>query len=317
MTGINPGSGPGSSKLEAYRLSPWSSFVKCVFFAGFCLLVHYLLEDLGFHIPAEVFLHISIAFMVAGTLIVLIESKARNIAARETREFREQVSMDVFTSLFGRIVPKEVVNEIEGFLRYNIVRRDCKYLITFMKPHKDMPEDSFVIRRQVTYWVQNLLNEPLIFEVRSSHSEDIDVDSEVWKGRKFHLGLRVGEEDIPLEDGVNVKVEPPFVRIIQNVHLKPRERKEISFYGEEPAIISSSRISYLQATPVTGIDVTVVNQYSERVELSEVQMNHPGGDQMKSNGLGWFALERAFLPGQGFQVAWKEVVKENEGSPTT
>ena len=86
----------------------------------------------------------------------------------------------------------------------------------------------------------------------------------------------------------------------------PRESKEITLHGEEPSPLSAARNSYLQATPVIGIEVEIINEYREKIGDAEVQMNHPAAGEARPNGIGRYNLRRAFLPGQGFQVIWKD-----------
>jgi hypothetical protein len=260
---------------------------------------------------AEACLHLAIAFVVAGTVIALIEIRAQQAAEEENERFRKQILADAHRALYGRLVPPEVFAEINSILHTDIVRSNCKYVITFLPPDKAMPDDSFIVRRQVAYTVTNLLNQQITFMARSFHSEDLEFSSETWKGKEYHLKLLVDGEEIKLEEGKNLTTGADFAKVEQAVPLGPEGSRSISLHGEEPALLTAGRISYLQATPVIGIEVTILNSYPEKIKDAEVYMNHPGRDQMRIDDLGHFVLNRAFLPGQGFQVIWKLRKEQN------
>jgi len=56
---------------------------------------------------------------------------------------------------------------------------------------------------------------------------------------------------------------------------------------------------------VCGIEVEVLNESAEGIAGWKVQMNHPARDEARLNNIGSYRLDRAFLPGQGFQVIWE------------
>lgn len=298
------------------RLSLVVSLAICAGLASFCFLLRFIFRDFKLEIASEVALHVGIAFVVSATIIGVIEMRAHRIAARETKRFRYQVSRDVFGALMGRLVPGEVVDEINDVLHFNFVRRNAKYRIIFQRPDKGMPAGYFIIRREVSYVVQNLVPHPITFTARSTHSEDLDLAAAGWNNRNFHLKLLVNNQTVPLEEGTNLFRTKTSMVLKQDISLDPRESKAITLYGEEPSLISAGRNTYLQASPVIGIEVDILNQYPEGVGEAEVQMNHPGTEATQQYGPGRCALSRAFLPGQGFQVIWKpaEPAAEAAGS---
>lgn len=301
---------------EPGRISLWISLLICFGLASFCFWMEHVLQEMKRPVWSELFLHVGVAFVVAATIIAVIEFRAHRIADQETRRFRDQVSRDVFQALLGRIVPPEVFFEINDILHTDTVRRDCRYRIIFKEPHSNMPPGYFIIRREVTYTVSNLLSRKTIFKARSSHSEDVDLVAAGWQNRHFHLTLLVANEPISLEEGKNLFVRGSLTRLEQDIPLGPRESKEITLHGEEPSLVSAARNTYLQATPVINIEVEVLNDYREKIGDSEVQMNHPAAGEARLNGIGRYELKRAFLPGQGFQVIWREAKKkETEGGP--
>lgn len=288
----------------------WVSLFICLSLAFFFFWLHYYMEEEHHPILREISLHIAIAFVVSATVIGVIEIRAHKIGVQETKRFRNLVSKDVFQALLGRIVPPEVFHEINDILHKEIVRRDCKYRILFQKPYPDMAEGYFVIRREVTYSVHNLLNQEVEFKILSSHSEDLDLDAAGWQHRPFHRALFVDGRDVELKEGVNLKVDQSSSRLCHKVTLGPGESKNISIHSEEPTPVSAGRNTYLQATPVIGIEVEILNNLDDVIGSFEVHMNHPKASETRPNNIGSVILDRAFLPGQGFQVVWKEKQKK-------
>ncbi len=195
-----------------------------------------------------------------------------------------------------------LADEINNVLHTDFVRSDCKYRVIFKPPDPGMPQGYFVIRRELRYIVTNLLNRKTTFVARSAHSEDIDLVAAGWENRNFHLQLMIDDKQVALVPGKNLFVEPRnFTRLEHEISLEPWESRSISLHGEEPCRVSTGRNTYLQATPVLGIEVEVWNDYKGVIGTWDIHMNHPGADEVRANGIGRFVLSRAFLPGQGFQ----------------
>jgi hypothetical protein len=256
-------------------------------------------------VPLEFAREAAIAFLIAAILYAALEYNAERVAHEETIRFRDLVSKDVFQALMGRIVPGPVFHEINDILHSDVVRSDCEYVISFLKPYPEMPPGYFVIRRDVMYVVANLLSRITTFWVRSYHSNDLKLDATAWQERNFHLKLSVNGEEVPLQVGVNLFIEADAATFEYPIRLGPRESARVSFRGEEPALVSAGRNTYLQATPGIGLKVEVRNEYAEVIGPWEVQMNHPGRDEVERDDFGRYVMKRAILPGQGFQVLWK------------
>jgi hypothetical protein len=276
----------------------WTSVAICVSLVGLGFWGHFGLAD---PLLSQICLHIAIAAIVAFILILTLEFNARRFSRLEAKQFRDLVSQDVFQALFGRIVPPEVFYEIEDVLRRDTVRRNCRYRITFL-PKEGMPAGYCVIRREVMFDVQNLLNRDVEFDVKSSHSNDEDLGSEAWPHSDFHVGLKINNQAVDLK-AEHLTVDGNFTRMKYKVALAPGEVKSIWLQGEEPSRISSGRNTYLQGTPVIGIDVEVRNDVP-LIDRVDVSMNH-AEFKAEQDDFGHYFLKRAFLPGQGFQVTWK------------
>src|SRR4051812_5210267 len=111
---------------ESGGLSLIFSLFICLGLASFCFWQQHELAAAGHNVWSELCLHVGVSFVVAATIIAVIELKAQRLAERETIRFRNQVSRDVFKALLGQIVPAEVVQEINNILHSEIIRRDCK-----------------------------------------------------------------------------------------------------------------------------------------------------------------------------------------------
>lgn len=332
---IIPGAQKKISQVPAIRAAEWDEEREAPHFsvwrplfwllllaaAGFYLRVvlrtgSWIIGKPDKEVLSDIALHVAIAFLVAAILGVAWEYHAKRLTHRETNRFRELVSRDVFRALLGRIVPPLIVNEINDVLHSEIARDNCKYRIIFKKPYPGMAPDYFVIRREVSYTVKNLLNYHITYVVRSMHSGDVDLTAPGLKGR-FHLHLYVDEKDVPLEEGANLFVDANgFTRLEERVKLGPQEEKRITLHGEEPCLVSAGRNTYLHSTPVCGIEVEVLNESAKGLARWEVQMNHPARNEARLDNMGSYRLDRAFLPGQGFQVIWSREAELPTAAPT-
>jgi len=243
--------------------------------------------------------------------IQLFSKNVEQVVRREVRQFIDLFSKDAFQAVLERIVPEAVFLEIRNILNSEVIRSDCEYKITFKKPYPGMPAGYFVIQRALSFKVRNLLNRSAIFPVRSSYSGDEDPTSAAWLGRHYHLDLSVNNQKITIEKDKNLFLREGVTVLDEPVRLAPQGEAEIFLRSEEPCRIEAGRNSYIQGTPLIGIEVDVRNEYPEEIGASEVQMNHPAASEMICDQFGRYILKRAFLPGQGFQVLWKKKREES------
>jgi hypothetical protein len=291
------------SELDDWAL--WKSLAICFGGALACFLLKYPLREHGWQVSTEIATEVGIAFLVAGVLTLTLEYNAKRLLHREVKRFLDSVAKDVYTALLERVVPEEIFDELNDILRTDVVRRNCEYHIVFAKPYSDMPKGYFVLRRTLTFTVENQLSRRTTFFARSVYAGSEDLASTAWRGRHFHSRLEVNGEDIPLEEGRNLFERDDQIVLEHPVHLGPHETAEVLLQGEEPCWIEASRTSYIQGTPVIGIRVTLQNEYPEAIGQVAVEMNHPAREEMKyTAAMGRYVLDRAFLPGQGLQIFW-------------
>jgi len=222
------------------------------------------------------------------------------------REIADQMAKDVLQAVVGWRVPDELFFEAKKILESRILRKNCEYVITFVAPYPAMPDGYFVIRRDLSFTVTNLLQETTTFEARSSYSGDVDLTSEAWQGRHYHLNLAVDGQKIQIQPNRNLFVKEGITILSEPVRLAPGGSARISLLGEEPCRIEAGRNTYIQGTPVIGVSVKIVNGYPEVISAAGVQMNHPEAAKMKVESQGRYVLDRPFLPGQGFQIYWQK-----------
>lgn len=304
--------------IGALRLGPrlrkwgnrdlWKSFLICMLWAFIAFLVHAawgksLVDKAGNQTElGALIVHIQHAFIVAGILTLTIEYNARRRTEKETRGFGKRIAHNVFQGLLEHVVPGPVLDEIKSFLRASVIRRECKYVLTFDRPYSEMPADFFVIRRELSFEVENLTTHDTIFPVRSSYSAHPDRVSSGWN-RQFHLALEINAKPVPeLDKYLTVEGNSHFLEY--PLRLGPHQRATVYLSGEEPSRIGAGSNSYTQGTTVIGIEVDIRNVYPEAIDQISVFMHHPShNDTLYKNGR--YFLDRAFLPGQGFEIRWR------------
>ncbi|MGH7487006.1 MAG: hypothetical protein ACREMY_15595, partial [bacterium] len=107
----------------------WTSSAICGILMALGFWGHF---EFANYVLSEICLHIAIAAIVALIIILTLEINVRRFSRQEEKKLRDRISKDVFQALFGRIVPPEVFHEIDGVLRQDTVRSDCRYRITLL-----------------------------------------------------------------------------------------------------------------------------------------------------------------------------------------
>lgn len=234
----------------------------------------------------------------------LFSKDVERVVRQEVRQFVDLYSKNAFESVLERIVPEPIFVEIQEILRTEVLRRDCEYVITLAQPYETMPPGYFIVRRELSFEVENLLNRSTTFVVRSSYMGGEELGSMSWWRRPFHLELKVNGVAVSISDK-NLSRQDGTTVLQEEVPLPPRGKAQIFLKGEEPCRVDTGWNAYIQRTPAAGIQVDIRNEYAEAIEALGVQMHHPAAKDMMQP-LSWrFVLARAFLPGQGFLVLWR------------
>lgn len=305
QTGVYPSRGDFSWKGLVILAVVYFVAASFFYFAGFFL--HAKQENFW----AGIADHLSIAFLIL-LLLIGVEYRAKKKAheefARSLAElsrYREQVAQDVFEAVLGRIVPEPIVEEVRQILSTPVMKSQCEYIIT-LEAGKNMPPGYAVLRRDLKFRVENLLEQPTTFPILSYYTSDEDLASAAWRGRPFHVKLEVDGKEITPEEIEGLDNKRHF-KLEYKKELAPRGSADVFLRGEEPVRIEAGRSSYVQSTPVDALTVSIRNELREIIQDVEVQMHHPAWNRVEvDRNLNRYVLRRAFLPGQGFEVSWRK-----------
>jgi hypothetical protein len=248
----------------------------------------------------EQFLHEgSIAFMIAGILTATLEHTARRRAARESQEYAQSIGEDVFKEILHHLVPPEVFTEIDRLFKIKFIRRNCKYTITFTD--KDTPPGLIAVLRELSFDVQNLSQEEIVFPIRSAYSGHPEITA---TKKEFHLQLKIEQEPI-LDLEPYIKQDASFIYLDYPLSIEPGDTVKVYMKGGELYATQPGSSSYIQGSVCDGLEVRIVNECRNKIKEVDLLMHHPAPKkEIVSNTKQDYSLKRAFLPGQGFEIRW-------------
>lgn len=318
------------------RLSLFISGIVC----GFASVLFYLAEfyfnskeHQNAHLH-DISQHLTIAFAVGLVSIVGIEINARRRAEQElaeTREefqqvvtsiaknfedykilaatqlnefrvtfeqYRDNLGKDVFKAVLGQVIDKSLAREVHNLLTVPYIKSRCQYVIRFKKPYPGMTPGYCILSRDLSFEVKNVTENEEIFLVYSSYATDEDLARTGFGEREIHKKLTVNghQPENWRQDRFTIHYKVP---------LPPGGKASISINSEEPIQKRANRSFYSQSTPTDGLEVVIDNDYPEGIGAITVRMHHPGQAVVDFDG-SHYSLRRAFFPGQGFEVVWKE-----------
>ena len=247
-------------------------------------------------------MHIAVGFIVAAILTLTIEYNARIRTERETRAFADKVANNVFEGLLTHILTRAVFDEINSVMHSQWIRKDCEYTLTFERPRVGMPGDYCIIRRELLFTVENLTTRSIVFPIRSTYSAHPDRTPETLQSQ-FHSDLKINGQ--PPEQPIEKYMSRGSQSVVLEypLELGPRKEATVELSGEEWSRVGAGSNSYIQGSSVVGIKVSIQNLYPEQIEDIQVFMHHPSGEDIERR-FNRYSLDRAFLPGQGFEVRW-------------
>lgn len=265
-------------------------------------------EDLS-----EALLHVSIAFGVAIIIVLTVEISSSSRRRREINEYRDAIARQVWTALSGRLVPAEIVAEIQGILKADAIKESVTYVITFLR-YDGLPADTIVMQRKLTYTIRNLTGRRISHPVRSfihSGASDIQCQS---KGVKFtvprHIDLQVNRKAVPLNEPSKTLRRNALGQLRDlwyDIELgRENDRLEVFLCGEEQVPIRGAN-EFVQTVPVTGLTVTIDNKIEDIVGVQEVRIFHPNWEEFRKGLDGIYRYTGAILPGQSLSVSWAPV----------
>lgn len=259
----------------------------------------------------QTYLHLSIAFVVSIIIIVTVEFYAARRTKREILEYRKSVAKEVWQAILGRLIPPSITRELDGILKADVVKEDCRYVLTLKPPYKGMSEDLLVIQREILYTLKNITSEAIAYPITSfiANAHD-DIPVEDVNGTKFmvprHIAIRINDE-VP-EGGIdNVvgKDEKGRPRNLEHVvMLSDQGRVQVYLCNEEPMEVRGTNV-YTTLTLVDALTVIVKNDYSQKVMVNPLRLHHPNWKDFKPGADGVYKYVGGLLPGQSFGVSWE------------
>jgi hypothetical protein len=262
----------------------------------------------------EFTLHLAVSLLVAFTVIVSVEVYASQRKRQEIQEHEKDLAISVWKAIFERFIPEGVVRELEGIVKTDAIKEQCRYTLTFLRPYVGMRDDRVILRRVSRFKIRNIRNKTINYTLRSTiTSEKEDCTLFDHDGKEVivprHLSAVVNNVPLPLDD--ILKDNDRFQkRNLEYVISIDRDQEPVDVYlaGEEMVPLQGLN-SYLQLTPVHDLSVEVRNNCEDLIEILEVQFNHPNVAGVKRSP-GWvYEYKGGVLPGQGFQVSWKAKTK--------
>ena len=274
--------------------------------------VSYLLIDDRLHpLWRELALHLFVALVVAIVLTVVVEINARRQAKKEAQQQQALILRAVWGAILERFMPEVIVRELDGILKGQFVKEDCRYTLTIDRPSPGMADDLCILRRETSFKARNIANKDLQYLLASTiQGEQQDLSVTIGEQACIlprHKALRIERREVELVEGQNLfRNQKGQLRDLRcEVEVARGECVQIYLCGEE-YFKTSDENSYVQLTPLIGFEVTIKNQYSERIALRKVQFNHPNWQEFRADEEDTYRYAGGMLPGQGFVVAWRE-----------
>jgi hypothetical protein len=257
----------------------------------------------------EFFLHLAVAFVVAFTVISSVEIYSSVRRRREVREHERKLAISVWKAIFERFIPESIVNELEGIVKAEVIKEECKYTLTFCRPYPDLVNEHIILKREVSYRLRNIRNRLVEAKVRSViSSEQPDRTVTDRSGNHVvvprHVRIDVDGVTLPLDQFVSTD-DRGQARVLECPVKVGRNQAPIEVYLCNEEVVPMCGINwYLQLTPIHHLTVEVRNNCEDLVEILDVQYNHPNWAEVKRKP-GWvYEYQGGILPGQSFQVSW-------------
>lgn len=273
------------------------------------------IKKYGFY--SELLIHLSIAFVVAIIIILSVEIYTSDRIKREIMEYRNAVAKEVWSAIFGKFIPGNIVTEIDDIYMSQVIKEKCRYILTLMPlpttGNEPRNNDFLLLRRHVIYKLKNITGKTVEHEIRAYISNPYpDIQIVGQNGNTItcpcHVELKIDDENIELiKDNNLLKNENNQYRnLIHKIKL-PKESapKTISLITDEQFRLRDST-SYIELIPVDGIEV-FVNTKCDGIAFKNVNLYHPNWKDFKPGPDGSYIYDGGILPGQGFEIIWAPI----------
>jgi hypothetical protein len=258
----------------------------------------------------EALFHLALAFFISFIVILLVELAASKRRREEMEKYRYDVANDVWKTLFARMVPKRLVDEIEGLFRSTVIKEDCRYVLSFLDGYSGLPPGCLVLKRDVKYVLRNITPGPVSKLVRCfTHNEfpNLTVTSPTGETIDLpqHTALDVNRKEVKLKEFLKPHAGLPNRMFEYPLTLKKKERVEI-FMSSLELVKDQDKSYYAQLVPLDGLEVRIDTTLAPDIEILEVVLHHPKRDEFLPGRNGEYVFDGGVLPGQSFALTWKK-----------
>jgi len=252
----------------------------------------------------ELLVHASIGLIVAALVIALVEFRVRNLNRKEIEEYRNAVSENVWKAVSGKLVPPEVVHQIERALSFETARVDAWYTFDFTDAPtlKGMTNTNLLLVRRKQMYSLHKLDPRDTVNHRIGSSFDNAAAFEDTAGNKYprFTNFYVNEKPVTLENtgaiGHDQPVgDDPVSVVIESEEIYPAD--SCQYYIEGSPIVGLTVVATTSGCPKLKVrDVCLtLPRNSKRTELRPRRPNQVAGE---------WEYAGAVLPGQGFSIEW-------------
>ncbi len=264
----------------------------CLAGAGLFFVLRFYFVSLGWHVVSEVTLHVAVAFLVALIVIVALEYNAHQQTHREVMDFVALVAEQGFQALF-RGLPDSLFAELSALMRSEVVRVDCRYVITFKEGDPKLGPNHALLRRETAFIARNI----------SDHESEYSLDSSNLSETKIN-----GETVVLGAKQLELRESGPAM-FSHSVLLPPNGSASIYLSGEENVSLGAGRFSFVLGTPTVGITIFIRNECPKLLTDLRVLMIHGSRMELRQDKQGMYRFDRAILPGNGFEVFWNQEIE--------
>jgi hypothetical protein len=247
----------------------------------------------------ELLRHLSLAFTISFITILAVEFHTRTQMRKDFQEHMEAVKQNVWEALGKRLLGSRIAVQVEAIMKEDAAKKDASYVITFKPPRDGIPDDRVIVVIENTYKLRNLTGVTgrthRIYSNLSNYEELGDLP-------KFTKFLVNGQP----QEVSQYSTTTTDTRSISKVVILPEAENEYVdvVLGMELVYQTRDTESFVTSIPVEGMQINVGNQVPERVGAITVDMSIGVAEHPLD---GFWKVDRAILPGQGFSLSWKDV----------
>ena len=256
----------------------------------------------------ELFVHIAIALLVAVILVLLVDASSAAEIERRVERYIGSVAESVWAAVLRRVLPEGIAREIDEVSRTRVIKRDCRYTLTFCRPYPGLGDDQIVLRRELVYELENITSGPERHPIRAvitSETPPVPVDG--GEGEEIslprHSGYSIDGKSVALEGVLYEDQDGNHFVLKDEVAIEEGVRREVYLCTEE-AMPLQGKNTYTQAIPALGLSLVIKNDLSDLISVTNVTLSHPRGGEFTKKHDGSYRFNGGILPGQSISIFW-------------